>query len=102
MASTKLGIRPAFTPRSTGEGDDGRDVIQMRVDLGILQMETNGRPDGNQPGGFATFLDSMLDLEKQNPDFVMERATVLLGGQRVCSVLSSTISWLRLEHYHEP
>ncbi len=28
------------------KGSDGRDVIQMRVDLGVLQLETTGRPDG--------------------------------------------------------
>lgn len=27
-------------------GDDGREVIQIRVELGILQMECVGRPDG--------------------------------------------------------
>ena len=27
------------------KNDEGRDVIQMRVDLGVLQMETQGRPD---------------------------------------------------------
>ena len=27
-------------------GDDGRDKIQMRLDLGLLQMEFDGRPDG--------------------------------------------------------
>lgn len=30
-------------------GDDGRDKIQMRVDLGVLQMECEGRPDGRRP-----------------------------------------------------
>ncbi len=30
------------------KGKDGRDVIQMRVDMGILQLETTGRPDGEQ------------------------------------------------------
>ena len=29
------------------KGKDGRDVIHMRVDMGILQLETTGRPDGN-------------------------------------------------------
>jgi hypothetical protein len=29
-------------------GDDGRDKIQLRLDLGMLQMEFNGRPDGTK------------------------------------------------------
>jgi len=35
-------------------GRDGREKIQMRVDLGILQMNTTGRPDGKRPFGFST------------------------------------------------
>lgn len=38
-------------------GDDGEDKIQMRVDLGIYQMEIDGRPDGSRPRGCATLLD---------------------------------------------
>lgn len=32
-------------------GIDGREKIQMRLDLGVLQMETEGRPDGKRPYG---------------------------------------------------
>ena len=31
--------------------EDGREVLQMRIEMGVLQMETCGRPDGEQPGG---------------------------------------------------
>lgn len=30
-------------------GNDGRQKVQMRVDLGVLQMEVEGRPDGGRP-----------------------------------------------------
>ena len=32
-------------------GRDGRPKIQMRLDLGLLQMEQDGRPDGRRPHG---------------------------------------------------
>ncbi len=32
-------------------GKDGREKIQLRVDLGILQMNAEGRPDGKRPRG---------------------------------------------------
>lgn len=38
-------------------GDDGRDKLQMRVDLGVLQMELDDRPDGNRPFGSPSLLD---------------------------------------------
>ncbi|MFH1743187.1 MAG: UvrB/UvrC motif-containing protein [bacterium] len=33
-------------------GDDGLEKVQMRLDLGLLQMESAGRPDGQRPQGF--------------------------------------------------
>jgi len=39
------------------EGDDGRPKIQMRLDLGLLQMEVSGRPDGQRPHGFDSLLE---------------------------------------------
>jgi hypothetical protein len=33
------------------KGRDGRDKIQLRVDLGLLQMNAEGRPDGRRPLG---------------------------------------------------
>lgn len=41
----------------TVPGDDGRGKIQLRVDLGILQMEMDGRPDGFRPEGAESWLD---------------------------------------------
>ena len=38
-------------------GDDGRDKIQMRIDLGLLQMEMSGRPDGQRPEGLESLLE---------------------------------------------
>jgi UvrB/uvrC motif len=39
-------------------GDDGREKIQMRIDLGLVQMEITGRPDGERPDGFESLLES--------------------------------------------
>lgn len=38
---------------------DGREVLQMRIEMGLLQMETTGRPDGQRPGGEETYLGWM-------------------------------------------
>jgi hypothetical protein len=38
-------------------GDDGRELIQVRVELGVLQMEVDGRPDGKKPYGMESVLD---------------------------------------------
>lgn len=38
-------------------GLDGREKIQLRLDLGLLQMEVAGRPDGARPHGSESLLD---------------------------------------------
>lgn len=43
---------------------DGRDVLQMRLDLGVLQMELVDRPDGHRPEGFATYYDYLQSKSK--------------------------------------
>ncbi|MCU0707049.1 MAG: UvrB/UvrC motif-containing protein [Pirellula sp.] len=94
----------AFDPHSLSvrlvKGDDGRDVIQMRVDLGILQMETQGRPDGQTLQGHPTFLDWMLEIEKQNADFVMDEDQCFEADREFVQYYHRRISWLRLQHYH--
>src|SRR5436190_21814449 len=39
------------------EGDDGLPAIQLRIDLGILQLRMTGRPDGLQPHGHESLLE---------------------------------------------
>ena len=36
---------------------DGKEKIQLRVDLGLLQMNVEGRPDGKRPFGHASLLE---------------------------------------------
>lgn len=39
------------------DGDDGEPRIQLRLDLGIMQLRTSGRPDGLRPNGFESLLE---------------------------------------------
>jgi hypothetical protein len=38
-------------------GNDGKEKIQMRIDLGLIQMEYSGRPDGVRPEGYESLLE---------------------------------------------
>ena len=47
------------------KGKDGREKIQLRVDLGLLQMNAAGRPDGKRPFGQQSLLEHYISqLEK--------------------------------------
>lgn len=81
-----------YDPDATGpiarkvQARDGRWVIQVRQELGVLQMEVDGRPDGARPHGFRTYLD-----------YLRHRA-----ADRAANVGRTGPSWsLRKEHYSE-
>jgi hypothetical protein len=38
-------------------GTDGKEKIQLRIDLGVIQMETSGRPDGTEPHDCESLLE---------------------------------------------
>jgi hypothetical protein len=64
-------------------GDDGAEKIQMRSDLGLMQMQLDGRPDGQRPGGFL----SMLELfEAKAQDALAARTPFSLSSDD-CAVL---------------
>lgn len=41
-------------------GNDGKEKIQLRLDLGLLQMSVDGRPDGERPEQCESWLDYYL------------------------------------------
>jgi hypothetical protein len=48
---------------------DGTEKIQLRVDLGILQMNATGRPDGKRPFGHESLLEHFVSqLEKREKE----------------------------------
>lgn len=44
------------------KASDGREVLQMRIEMGVLQLEVTHRPDGERPGGAETYFDFLLGL----------------------------------------
>ncbi len=51
---------------------DGARKLQVRLDLGIIQMELDGRPDGRSPHGFESMLEYYKDsMEKSGGSFVL-------------------------------
>jgi len=46
-------------------GDDGTPKIQMRIDMGLIQMELDGNPIGENPEGFESWLEYYENEQKQ-------------------------------------
>ena len=76
-------------------GDDGRGKIQLRVDLGILQMEMDGRPDGVRPEGVDSWLD-YYERQQQSHDEVNPDAAPFWLSEQDCLRL-----WREgIQYYH--
>ena len=46
--------------------NDGREVMQVRLPMGIEQYELEGRPDGKKPDGFNSYLEKYIDLYEKS------------------------------------
>ncbi len=84
------------------EGADGRDVLQMRVDMGLLQMELDGRPDGDQPHGYDTYLDYLLNkVEQEGDGFVLSDSQCVEVDREFVQFYHRRVCWLKLLRYRE-
>ena len=81
------------------KGRDQRDVIQMRVDMGVLQMETTGRPDGERVHGFDTVLDFLQSKRLEDDDYELDEDVAGEVDREFMQYYHRRISWLRLSFY---
>ncbi len=61
-------------------GNDGKEKIQLRIDLGLIQMETTGRPDGLRPHGCESLLQwhqERAEMEGDNYQLTPEECAEL-------------------------
>jgi hypothetical protein len=77
------------------KGDDGKDKIQLRLDLGILQMEFNGRPDGERPGGADSWFDYYVQKQRQHDAEHPDRASFRLESEDCVRLLREGV-----QYYH--
>jgi hypothetical protein len=76
-------------------GADGRKKIQVRLDLGVLQMELDGRPDGRRPEGFASLLDYQRD-RRGRYEHQSETASGFVLSAEECRALREEV----VQRYH--
>lgn len=84
------------------QGDDGRGVLQMRVDMGIIQMEVAGRPDGAKFDGCDTYYDYLAALSfSEGESFTLDEARCLEIDREFYQFYHRRICWLTLKRYTE-
>ena len=84
-------------------GQDGEaDVLQMRVEMGIIQMAIDGRPDGIHPEGFATYLDYLLQEEiSQGNEWDLNDEQCMEVDREFMQFYQRRISWLSIKEYQQ-
>ncbi len=60
---------------------DGSRRVQLRVDLGVLQMDVDGRPDGRRPHGCTSLFDYHRQRERTTPHGPRTRLTASECGE---------------------
>jgi hypothetical protein len=79
---------------------DGREVLQMRIEMGILQMETSGRPDGEKPGGAATYLDFLkAEAVRQPEPMRLTEEQTLQVDREFYQYYHRRVCWLALREF---
>ena len=82
------------------DGGDGREIIQMRIDMGLLQLETQGRPDGTRPFGNETVYHHLVSRQKSDDnEFVMDDEQCNEIDREFVQFYHRRICWLTLRKF---
>ncbi len=77
-----------------------RQVLQMRVDMGILQLETVGRPDGVRPHGATTYYEFLKRKANQaDADFVLNEDECVEVDREFVQFYHRRVCWLQLKKF---
>lgn len=82
------------------KGRDGREVVQLRIDLGVLQMETTGRPDGERPEGHPTYYDYLIEAAiVEGPSFKLDDKRRQQIDREFMQFYHRRIAWLAVRSF---
>ncbi len=76
-----------------------REVLQMRVDMGILQLETEGRPDGHRFQGASTYYEFLKKKATAVNDFTLNEDHCLEVDREFVQFYHRRVCWLQLKQF---
>lgn len=95
--------KPGMVQARLVQASGARQVIQMRVDLGVLQLEAAGRPDGAKPHGHLSYLAYLREqarlAEKSTSRFVLSEEQCQEADREFVQFYHRRICWLALRQY---
>lgn len=95
--------KPGMVQARLVQARDGRQVLQLRVDLGVLQIEVNGRPDGQRPHGCETYFEYLRRqaqvARRAGEAFVLTEEQCLETDREFIQYYHRRICWLALRNF---
>jgi hypothetical protein len=95
--------KPGVVQTRLVQTGNGRQVIQLRVDLGLLQIETTDRPDGTRPHGCPTYFDYLRKqarlAERSGRSFVLSEEQCEEADREFVQFYHRRLCWLALRNY---
>ncbi len=79
----------------------GREVLQMRVDMGLLQMEIVDRPDGKRPHGAKTYFDYLTKKATQAEEFALDENHCIEIDREFVQYYHRRVCWLQLKEFNK-
>jgi UvrB/uvrC motif len=96
-------FKPGVVQARLVQAHDGRQVLQMRVDLGVLQVEPTGRPDGARPHGQETYFDYLKEqvavARRGGRAFVLSEEQCQEADREFVQYYYRRICWLALRNF---
>ena len=81
-------------------GRDGRPLLLLRIDMGVLQLEVEGRPDGSRPDGEDTYLAAMRSrLATDENAFELDSDHCIEIDREFVQYYHRRIAWLALREF---
>jgi hypothetical protein len=95
--------KPGVVQARLVQAGEGRQVLQLRVDLGLLQMETAGRPDGSRPHGAPTYFDYLRQqarvADRAGQTFALSEEQCQEADREFVQFYHRRLCWLALHNY---
>ncbi len=96
-------FQPGVVQTRLVQAADGREVVQMRVDLGVLQMEPRDRPDGARPHGCPTYFDYLRRearaAARAGRQFVLNEEQCQEADREFVQFYHRRVCWLALNRF---
>lgn len=76
-----------------------REILQMRIDMGVLQLEVSGRPDGFHPHGATSYYEHLKKNAIADREFMLNSDDCVEVDREFVQYYHRRVCWLQLKEF---